>query len=129
MKWFFITVRSGGRILCNRVNRYGNRQSQGVRKWSSIICGCDWVVKFKLLDHKKYTLSDSVEIVHASGIHSNASDPTFRDQYIVTRTKADECKQFTDFTLQKVVHQISIGQEINYYRKFYHQENLLIDIW
>ena len=52
MKWNFVTTRNGRRISYNRVTRYSNRKSQGDRKCSSIICGCDWVVRFKFLDHK-----------------------------------------------------------------------------
>ena len=63
------------------------------QKSSSIICGCDWVIRFKFLDHKKCTLSDSIESVHVREIYTNTCDPIFRDQYVVVRTKAGEYKK------------------------------------
>ena len=50
MKWNFITTRNGRRISCNRAIRHCNRKCQGLRKGSSINCGCDWVIRLKCLD-------------------------------------------------------------------------------
>ena len=39
---------------------------------------------------KKCTLSDSIKIIYVYGLHTNTCDPSFVDQYVVTRTKAGE---------------------------------------
>ena len=54
------------------------------------MCRCDWVVSFKFLNLKTYTLSDSAKILHVCGIHTNTCYPTFLDQYVVARTHSGE---------------------------------------
>ena len=45
--------------------------------------------------------------------HINTCDPIFINQYVVARTKVGEHKKCTDSPLLKVMHQISIHQELN----------------
>ena len=60
------------------------------------------------MNSKKFTLSDSVEIMEVYGIHTNTCDPIFADQYIVARIKQVNTKNVLIFFLQKIMHQISI---------------------
>ena len=91
LKWNFVTVRSGKRISCNRAKRYGkgSYRKSSSRKSSTITCGCGWVIRFKWIDRKKSTKSDSVMISVVCGFHSNTCDPTFvgRKRSIVNGNK------------------------------------------
>ena len=114
IKWNFVTVLCSKRISCNRATRYGNRRnSLGLRNYSSINCGCEWVIRFKFVDCKKSTLSDIVMITSVCGLHSNTCDPSFRDQYVLTRTRSGQYKKCTDSALQRIMHQMSIDKELN----------------
>ena len=79
-------------MYCNGVTRYGNRKSPSIGEYSNIVYDCDWIIRFKYLNSKEYTLSDSVEIVQVCGLYANTSDSLFVDQYVVVRTKAGEYK-------------------------------------
>ena len=47
LEWNFVSRRSGKTIACNRVNRASSFVNSGIRKSSSILCGCGWLVRFR----------------------------------------------------------------------------------
>ena len=49
LEWSFVTRRSGKTIACNRTTRTCSYVNSGERKSSSITCGCDWLVRFRVL--------------------------------------------------------------------------------
>ena len=71
------------------------------------------MIRFKFVDYKKITLSNIFMITHVYGMHSNTCDPTFRDQYVLTRTRSGQYKKCTDSALQRIIHQMSIDKELN----------------
>ena len=102
MKLYFVTVRSGRWISCNRKTRYGNRKPYGIRNVASISCECDWDIRFKFLDSTKYTLSDIVKILHVCGLHTNTCDTAFSDQYVVARINSGEYKNIPILLYKKL---------------------------
>ena len=46
LAWQFCTARSGKAINCNRDNRKSNYSKMGVRRSTSINCGCKWSIRF-----------------------------------------------------------------------------------
>ena len=53
LEWCFVTRRSGKSISCNRASRSSSYVKSGVRKSTSITCGCDWLIRFRGVDRKK----------------------------------------------------------------------------
>ena len=47
LAWNFVSSRNGRKLTCNRASRSSPYISTGVRKSSSIVCGCGWLVRFK----------------------------------------------------------------------------------
>ena len=113
MKGNCITVRCGRRISCNHVKRYGCSNNPSRRKTASVTCGCDWVIIFKFLTSQTYRASDSVEIIQVCGRCTNTCDPSFTDQYVVVIIYSAEYKKNIHSFLQKIMHQISIDQEVS----------------
>ena len=113
MKWNIVTTRNGRRISCNHATPFGNRKSQGIRKCSSIIYGCDWVIKFKFLDHKNalYWIPSRlfmfVDLILILVIQHFLISTLWPEQ------KQVNTKRCTDSILQKIMHQMSIDQEVN----------------
>ena len=50
LEWCFVTRRSGKYISCNRASRSSSYVNSGVRKSTSITCGCDWLIRFRGVD-------------------------------------------------------------------------------
>ena len=42
LEWNFVSTRSGKTITCNRASRISSFVASGLRKSSSIVCGCGW---------------------------------------------------------------------------------------
>ena len=53
LEWCFVTRRSGVYISSNRASRSSSYVKSGVRKSTSITCGCDWSIRFRGFDRKK----------------------------------------------------------------------------
>ena len=47
LEWNFVFRRSGKTITCNRASRISSFIASGIRKSSYIMCGCDWLVRFR----------------------------------------------------------------------------------
>ena len=46
LAWQFCTARSGRSINCNRANRKSSYSNLGIRRSTSINCGCKWSIRF-----------------------------------------------------------------------------------
>ena len=79
LEWKFVSRRSGETITCNRTSRTTSFVASGIRKTSSIVCGCGWLIRFTGVEWKKCTNSDPVIITGVNGVHSNTCNPTFVD--------------------------------------------------
>ena len=107
-EWSFVTRRSGITIVCNRASLSSSYINSGIRKCTSISCGCDWLVCFRGVDWEKCTNSDPVIITGVCGAHSNTCNPAFLDQFVLSRTRAGIYKKCSDHSLQEVMVQIAI---------------------
>ena len=47
LEWNFVSTRSGKTITCNRDSRTSSFVVSGIRRSSSIVCGYDWLVRFR----------------------------------------------------------------------------------
>ena len=47
LAWNFVTSNNGRKLICNRDSRTSSYISTEVKKSSSIVCGCGWLVRFK----------------------------------------------------------------------------------
>ena len=82
--------------------------ASGIRKPSSIVCGCGWLVRFRGVEWKKCTNYDPVIIIGVCENHSNICNPAFVDQFVLSRTRAGIYKKCVDHSLQEVMVQMSI---------------------
>ena len=62
LEWNFVSTTSGKTITCNCASRTSSFVASGIRKTSSIVCGCGWSVSFRGGEWKKCTNSDPVII-------------------------------------------------------------------
>ena len=53
LEWNFVSRRSGKTIACNRASRSSSFVNSSIRKYSSISCGCDCLVRFRGVEWKK----------------------------------------------------------------------------
>ena len=67
-------------------------------------------------------------ITNVCGLHSNICDPTFRDQYVLTRTRSGQYKKCADSALQRIMHQMSIDKELNVRTMLQFLKNILPSI-
>ena len=63
---------------------------------SSIVCGCDWCVRFKGVNWRKCTNSDPVIITDVCGVHTNTCDPSFVDQFVLTQIRSGDYNKCDD---------------------------------
>ena len=47
LEWNFVSTRSGKTITCNCASRTSSFVASGIRKTSSIVCGCGLLVRFR----------------------------------------------------------------------------------
>ena len=106
LEWNFVSTRSGKTITCNRASRFF--VASGIRKTSTIVSGCGWLVRFRAVEWKKCTKSDPVIIIGVCGVHSNTCNPELVDQFVLSRTRAGIYKKCADHSLQEVIVQICI---------------------
>ena len=107
LEWTFVSRRSGKTITCNH-SRTSSCVASGIRKSSSIMCGCGWLVRFRGGEWKKCTNCDPVIITEVCGVHSNTCNPAFVNQFVLSRTRAGVYKKCADHSLQEVMVQMSI---------------------
>ena len=79
LEWNFVSRRSGKTITCTRASRTSSFVNSGIRKSSSIVCGCGWLVRFRGVEWQKCTNSDPVIITGVCGVHSNTCNPAVLD--------------------------------------------------
>ena len=103
LEWNFVFTRSGKTITCNRASRILSFVVSGLRKSSSIVCGCGWLVRFRGVEWQTYTNSDLIIITGACGVHSNTYNPDFVDQFVLSRTRTGVYKKCADHSLQEVI--------------------------
>ena len=103
IEWNFVSRRSGNTITCNRASRTSSFVASGIRKSSSIVCGCGWLVRFRGVEWQKCTNSDPVIITGVCGVHSNTWNHTSVDQFLLSRTRAGIYKKYTDHYLQELM--------------------------
>ena len=72
------------------------------------MCGCGWLVRFRGVEWQKCTNSDPVIITGVCGVHSNTYNPTFVDQFVLSRTRTGIYRKCADHSLQEVMVQISV---------------------
>ena len=108
LEWCFVTRRSGKSISCNRASRSSSYVKSGIRKYTSISCGCDWLVRFRGVDSKKHSSADPIVITEVRGAHSNTCNPAVLDQFVLSRTRAGIYKKCNDHSLQEVMVQMAI---------------------
>ena len=108
LEWSFVTSKSGKTIVCNRASRSSSYVYSGIKKCTSISCGCDWLVRFRGVDWRKCTNLYRVIITGVCGAHSNTCNPAFMDQFVLSRTRADIYKKCSDHTLQEVMVPMAI---------------------
>ena len=53
LEWNFVSTTSGKTITCNCASRTSSFVASGIRKTSSILCGCGWLVRFRGVEWKK----------------------------------------------------------------------------
>ena len=100
LEWNFVSRRSGKTIICNRASRASSFVASGIRKTSSIVCDCGWLVRFRGGEWKKCTNSDPVIVTGVCEVHSNTCNPAFVDQFVLSRTRAGIYKKCADHSLQ-----------------------------
>ena len=71
LEWDFVSTRSGQTMTFNRASRVSSFVVTGLRKSSFIVCGCDWLVRFRGVAWQKCTNSDPIIITWVYGVHSN----------------------------------------------------------
>ena len=82
--------------------------ASSIRKISSIVCDCGWLVRFRGVEWQKCTNSDPVIITEVCGFHSNTCNPAFVNQFVLSRTRAGVYKKCDDHSLQEVMVQMTI---------------------
>ena len=112
LKWNFCTTRSGGRITCNRAHRQGLVKKL-IGNTQSITCDRDWSIRFRGADRSNNKISDPVIVNFVCGVHSNMCDPSYVDQFVLTRTRSSDYKHCADQCLKKIMVQIAIDPFIN----------------
>ena len=108
LEWNFVSTRSGKSITCNRASRTSSFVNSGIRKSSSIVYGCSWLVRFRGVEWQKFTNSDPVIISGVCGVHSNTCNSAVLDQFVLPRTGTGIYKKCADHSLQEVMVQMSI---------------------
>ena len=103
LEWNFVSRRSGKTITYNRASRTSSFVAPDIRKSSSIVCGCGWLVRFRGVEWQKCTNSDPVIITGVCGVHSNTCNSTFVDQFVLSRTRAGIYKKCADHSLQEIM--------------------------
>ena len=98
-----VSRRSGKTITCNRASPTSSFVASGIRKSSSIVCGCRWLVRFRGVEWQECTNSDPVIITGGCGVHSNTCNPAFVDQFVLSGTRAGIYKKCDDHSLQEVM--------------------------
>ena len=89
LEWNFVSRRSGKLITCNRASRTSSFVKSSIRKSLSIVCGCGWLVRFRGVEWGRSTNSDPIIITGVCEVYCNSYNPTFVDQFLLSRTRAD----------------------------------------
>ena len=103
LSWQFCTARSGKAINCNRANRKSNYSKKGVRRSTSIHCGCKWSIRFLGIVKCKYTTSDSMVITSVIPSLSDTYDPTDVDQLVLCRSRSGAYACCGDEVLKEIM--------------------------
>ena len=105
--WQFCTVRSGKAINCNRANRKSNYSKKGVRRSTSINCGCKWSIRFLDVVKCKHTTSDHVVITSVIPSHFDTCDHSDVVQLVLCRSRFGAYARYGDEFLKEIMVQIA----------------------
>ena len=103
LAWQFCTARSGMSITCNRANRKSSYSGLGVRRSTSISCGCKWSIRFLGVVKCNNKSSDPVEITRVTPSHSDTCDPLNVDQLVLCRSRSGAYARCGDEILKEIM--------------------------
>ena len=83
LQWIFCTSRSGKTITCNRASRKSKYSHQGLRRTTSITCGCKWSIYFLSVIKHHHKITDPVVITRVIPVNYNTCDPKYVGQIVL----------------------------------------------
>ena len=93
----FVVSRSDASLKYNRIIRSSfSARKPVLTVSSSIVCGCDWCIRFNWDVPGKRQGGDKVKITYICGLHTNTYDPSNVDYLVLARTRASSYKKCTD---------------------------------
>ena len=113
LAWQFCTARSGRAINCNCANRRSSYTNLGIRRSTSINCGCKWSSRFLSVVKCNHTTSDPVVIIRIIPNHSDSCDPTNVDQLVLCRSRSGAYARFGDEVLKDIMVQMVINPHVS----------------
>ena len=108
LEWNFASSRNGKQTSCNRASRKISFVGASIRKLSSITCERSWCIRFEDIERNTCSNTDSVVITVICGVHSNPCDPSYVDQFVLTRTCSSNYKNNSDQCLKEFMIQMVI---------------------
>ena len=112
--WNFVVSRNDASLRCDRVTSPGSSARKLIlRASSSIVCGCDWYIRFNWVVPGKRQDGDKVKITYICGSHTNTCDPSNVDQLVFVRTRASSYKKCTYQILCEIM--VRMGSSYNIY--------------
>ena len=102
LKLNFCTTISSSRITCNRADCQELVKKALLRNDKSVTCGCGWYIRFRCINSNNNKVSDPVIITYICRIHSNICDPSYVDQFDLTRIYSSNKKHCADQYLKKM---------------------------
>ena len=105
LKWIFGTSRSGKTIKCNRASRKSKYSHQGLRRTTSITCGCKWSIYFFDVIENYHKITDHEVITSVIPVHNNTCDPAYVCQLDLCPIRSGNCKRCGDDFLREIMVQ------------------------
>ena len=85
----------------------------GVRRSTSINCGCKWSIRFLSVVKYKHTTSDPVVVTSVIPSHSDTCDPIDADQLFLCRSRSGAYARCGDEVLKKIMVQMAINTHVS----------------
>jgi len=90
-------------INYNSANRKSSYSSLGIRRSTSISCGCKWSIRFFGIVKCNNKSSDPVEITRVTPSHSDTCDPLNVDQLVIYRSRSGAYARCGDEVLKEIM--------------------------
>ena len=113
LAWQFCTTQYGRSITCNRANRKSSYSSLGIRRSTSISCGCKWSIRFLHVVKYNNKSSDPVVITRATPTHSDTCDLLNIDQLVLCRSRSGAYPRCGDEVLKEIMVQVDINPYVS----------------